>query len=153
VIDAASPTDIAGFAEQTWDQLGRCDAVLVHGGRAPAVPFEQFSLGEFEAELHTSLSPAFLVAQAFGRLMARSHGGKVVLCFTEPGEGEPLDAGYLAARSGGHVLAAALRDAWGHDGVDGEAITLPANVTEASLAREVAVERVWGALAGDATPR
>jgi NAD(P)-dependent dehydrogenase (short-subunit alcohol dehydrogenase family) len=146
VIDATDPADVAAFADQVWDQFQRCDAVITHGGRAPAAPFEEFSLSEFEAELHTSLSPAFLVTQAFGRLMARSHGGRMVHCFREPGEGEPLDAGYLAARSAAHGLVAALRGAWGHDGVDGEVVTLPAEQSGAAD-RALAVERVLACLA------
>ena len=140
VIDAADPADVAAFADEVWDRFGRCDAVVINTGRMPAAPFEELSLAVFEADLRASLSPAFLVAQAFGRLMARSHGGRIVHCFSEPGEGDELDAGVLAARAGAQGLVAAARAAWGHDGVDSAAVTIPVG------ADAIAAERVLGSI-------
>ena len=125
IMDARDPVDVASFADEVWDRFRRCDAVIANPGRTPIAPFEELALAEFEADLHEALSPVFLATQAFGRLMARAHGGRIIHCFVEALRDEELDAGQLAARSGAHGLVAAARAAWGADGVDAEVVTLP----------------------------
>ena len=141
VMDARDPADAASFADQVWDRFGRCDAAITNPGRTPVAPFEELSLEEFEADLHEALSPVFLATQAFGRLMARAHGGLILHCFVEPTAAEELDAGQLAARSGAHGRVAAARAAWASDGVDAGVVTLPASAAGAD-ADTVAARRV-----------
>ena len=114
VLDAGDAADVAAFAAQVWDRFGGCDLLVCNQDVASNAPLDELSADEWEAALRSNLTASFLAAQAFGRLMERDGGGRILLL---RGEERAGDAAYRAAKAGLVELAAAITEAWGVRGV------------------------------------
>lgn len=113
VLDACDPVAVTAWADEVWDRLGRCD-VLVTACDAPSgIPLDELAHAEFVTGLERNLAAPFLAAQAFGRLMERSHGGLIVLL----APASPGDAACRAAAAGLSGLAAAINESWAPESV------------------------------------
>ncbi len=114
VMDGTEATEITSFADETWDRLGRCDALIANFELVSFADLDELSPDEWERSLRVNLTGPFLAAQAFGRLMERSGGGLVVFVATER---KDADAAWTAARAGLEGLAAHIERAWGDAGL------------------------------------
>ena len=112
LMDAADPTAVAAFADEVWDQYGRCDVLICAHDLASDVDFDELSFDEWEPLIRANLSGPFLALQSFGRLMERAHGGRIVLV-----ENTGTAAACVAANLGVRGLAEAANTAWGDRGV------------------------------------
>ena len=103
VIEASDPEQMGAFAQKTWRELGRCDAIVVVSSLptpSPDSPVEEKRA--FAGRHRTPL----LAAQAFGQLMREQGGGAVV--FVAP-ERDPADAKALNAALAAHLGAGGPR--------------------------------------------
>ena len=92
VMEASDPERMGAFAQRTWRELGRCDAIAVVSSLptpAPDSPVEEKRA--FAGRHRTPL----LAAQAFGQLMREQGGGAVV--FVAP-ERDPAAGGATPIR-------------------------------------------------------
>lgn len=121
VIDAAAGTDVASFADETWDRLGRCDAFVCCVDLPSRAPLDELSPDEWEAVLQANLTAPFLAGHAFGRLMERQRHGDLV--FFAPDRPEE-DAAVAAARAGLRAAAERMAHDWGPSGVRVHLITV-----------------------------
>ncbi len=119
LMDAAEATAVTSFAEQTWDQFGRCDLLVCAQATLSTAPLDELSADEWEATIRTNLTSPFLAAQAFGRLMERARAGRVVFLRHS---GPDIDAASLAALAGLDTVAAAINTAWGPAGVGADVL-------------------------------
>jgi NAD(P)-dependent dehydrogenase (short-subunit alcohol dehydrogenase family) len=113
VLDSTDPAAVAAFADEVWDRFRRCDVLVAAHDRPSTVPFDELGLQEFVETVRVNLGGPFLAAQAFGRLMERNGGGRIV--FVDPGA--TGDVSYRAARSGLGGLAERLNEEWLSAGV------------------------------------
>lgn len=118
-IDAAHPASITAFASETFDRLGRCDALVVNAGQRSEAPLVELSGDEWAAVLRTNLTVPFLAMQAFGRLMLREQRGILVGVLPPFDSG---DAAMAAARAGLIEAVRLLDEAWAEAGVRALAI-------------------------------
>lgn len=119
VMDATEATEVASFADETWDRLGRCDALLASHELFAAVELDELSPDEWERSLRVNLTGPFLAGQAFGRLMERQGAGAVVFVTIERAGG---DAALTAAQAGLDGLAEHIGRAWGEAGVSARVV-------------------------------
>ncbi|MBE7520364.1 MAG: SDR family NAD(P)-dependent oxidoreductase [Thermoflexaceae bacterium] len=119
VMDATEATEVASFADETWDRLGRCDALLAIHELFAAVELDELSPDEWERSLRVNLTGPFLAGQAFGRLMERQGAGAVVFVTIERTGG---DAAWTAAHAGLEGLADHIGRAWGEAGVSARVV-------------------------------
>lgn len=111
-MDAADATAVMSFADEVWDRMHRCDALIAAHDLRTDAPADELSPDEWELAIRVNLTAPFLAAQAFGRLMEREHGGVVLLVAPEGG-----DVAYAAARLGLEAVAEGLSAAWHERGV------------------------------------
>ncbi|MFN0093377.1 MAG: SDR family NAD(P)-dependent oxidoreductase [Dehalococcoidia bacterium] len=123
LMDAGDPSAVVAFADEVFDQYGRCDLALIAHSQPSDVEIDELSFDEWEPLLRANLSGAFLALQAFGRLMERAHGGRIVLV-----ESEGVSAANLAANQGLRGLAEAAERAWPDRGVSVEVTSAAAGV-------------------------
>ncbi|MCE7928156.1 MAG: SDR family NAD(P)-dependent oxidoreductase [Chloroflexi bacterium CFX7] len=114
VMDATEATEAASFADEAWDRLGRCDALVASHELFAAVELDELSPDEWERSLRVNLTGPFLAGQAFGRLMERQGSGTIVFVTVERPGG---DAAWTAAKAGLDGLADHIGRAWGEAGV------------------------------------
>ena len=110
VMDAAEPTSGPVFADECWDTLRRCDALVVMTACESSAPIEELSSDEWEAVLRAGATAAFLQLQAFGRLMVREGGGLMLAAFPRRDGADAAERAALAAlRESVEVMDAAWR--------------------------------------------
>ncbi len=81
VTDVTDALSVSQLFEQAVTAFGRVDVLFNNAGTsAPAVPFEQLSLQQWNAVVAVNLTGAFLVAQAAYRLMKDQtpRGGRII---------------------------------------------------------------------------
>jgi NAD(P)-dependent dehydrogenase (short-subunit alcohol dehydrogenase family) len=79
--DVGDPASVALLFSRLRDACGRLDLLFNNAGTsAPTVPFEELSVGEWQAVIQTNLTGAFLCAQAAFRLMKSQapRGGRII---------------------------------------------------------------------------
>lgn len=103
VIEASDPEQMGAFAQKTWSQLGRCDAIVVVSS-LPS-PGSDSPVEEKRAFAGRHRTP-LLAAQAFGQLMRDRGAGAVV--FVAP-ERDPADSKALNAALSAHLGAGGPR--------------------------------------------
>jgi NAD(P)-dependent dehydrogenase (short-subunit alcohol dehydrogenase family) len=113
LMDAREVTEVTSFAEQTWDQLGRCDILVCAQPTLSTAPLDELSADEWVATIATNLTAPFLAAQAFGRLMERARAGRILFVQRDG----PADAASRAASAGLKAVAAAINESWSDTGV------------------------------------
>ncbi len=97
--DITDPAAVAALARTVQKRFGRVDilinnaALTVKGGSGDAeryfAPFESYPLHYWEAALKVNLTGAFLVTQAFGKLMARRRRGVILNIASDVGNISP----------------------------------------------------------------
>lgn len=132
-LDADNPEHAAAFADETWDRLKHCEALVWVPENTEPVPLDELSHEEWEVGLDRGLTAPFLAAQAFGRLMERSGAGRIVLVAPSP----TGNAATAAAAGGLQGLVNAINSAWHGRGVEAF-VQLPAPVVFATAAGVVA---------------
>lgn len=113
-LDCAEPTAVMAFADEVWDRLGRCDALVALHELVTSAPLDELSPDEWAASIRVNLTAPYLAIQAFGRLMERAGRGLIIVSAGLPGEG---DAAYAAARAGLGAFAGHVAAAWANAGV------------------------------------
>jgi NAD(P)-dependent dehydrogenase (short-subunit alcohol dehydrogenase family) len=108
IMDATDPTAVASFADEVWDRLRRCDGLVLAVPPAEVDELDQVSHEAFVAGLDRAVVAPFLVAQAFGRLLARSGEGEMILLGPDGGQ----DVISEIAREGLRGFAHAAYRAW-----------------------------------------
>jgi len=129
VLDSADPSAVAAFAAEVQDRLGRCDALVIAPGLPPAVDYDELSRDEWDAMASGGLTAPLLAAQAFGRVLERSGGGRIVFVVESAPFGD-VAAGVLS--EGQRAMAAYIGMAWegrpvrtmmvGRDGAPGQTL-------------------------------
>jgi NAD(P)-dependent dehydrogenase (short-subunit alcohol dehydrogenase family) len=79
--DMADPASIAALFARTMDSFGRLDVLFNNAGMgAPAVPFEDLSLAQWQAVVNTNLTAPFLCTQHAFRIMKDQtpRGGRII---------------------------------------------------------------------------
>lgn len=99
----------ANFARETEQRYGGCDAVIVNSSVWSRAPFEELSEEEWENAVRGSLTVPFMVAQAFGRGMAKRGRGLIAIVAPARPDG---DLAEQASLGGVRALAAGIA-AWG----------------------------------------
>ena len=111
VMEASDPERMGAFAQRTWRELGRCDAIAVVSSLPAPGPDSHVEEKRAFAGRHRT---PLLAAQAFGQLMREQGGGAVVFVAPErdPADEKALNAA-LAAHlgAGGPRITVAGRDA------------------------------------------
>lgn len=130
LMDAAEPTDIAAFADECWDKLGSCDALVWAYSKPTSVPIEELAMHEWQDIFRENLDAPYLAAQAFGRLFERSGGGTVLFAMSEPPGSDPA---YRASHAALHSLAADLDARWADHSVHVSVVDANVDVVLASL--------------------
>ena len=109
VLDAADAAATAAFAAEVVDRLGQCDAVVVAPGGVVPVAFDELSADEWEPMAREGLTAPLVLAQAFGRVIERGGGGRIVFVVDGAPHGD-VAGGVLA--DGQRAMAANLGMAW-----------------------------------------
>lgn len=126
VLDSADPASVAAFAAEVWDRFGGCDLLVAAHDHGSNVSLDELGPDEFAETVRVNLGGPFLAAQAFGRLMERNGGGRIVFVDADA----PGDASYRAAKAGLTGLASRLNDEWAAAGVRAAVVVVrtPADV-------------------------
>jgi len=132
VMDGTDATEVASFADETWDRLGRCDALVANHELASTADLDELSPDEWERSLRVNLTGPFLAAQAFGRLMERSRSGLVIFIAVER---NGADAAWTASPAGLEGLAGHIKRTWGDAGVGARVVWCPADDAGAGAQR------------------
>lgn len=130
VLDAAEPTEIAAFADECWDRLGRCDALIWTYALPSSVPFEELANHEWQSIMRENLDGPYLAAQAFGRLFERSGAGIILFAMAEPPGADPA---YRASHAALVSLAGDLATRWADHSVSVAVVPADAALVFASL--------------------
>ncbi|MDZ7728959.1 MAG: SDR family NAD(P)-dependent oxidoreductase [Dehalococcoidia bacterium] len=102
------------FADECWDRLQRCDALVINSSAWSRAPLEELSADEWDNTVRATLTTPFIVAQAFGRLMVREGAGRIVVVSPERPNGDLSEA---AALAGLRATIAGMQREWGPEGV------------------------------------
>lgn len=111
LMDATDPSDVASFADETYDKLGRCDLLAWTCSMPSNVPIEELSLAEWNSIFKVNLDAPYIATQAFGRLMERDGGGIIAFAMNDPLDADPA---YRAAHTALETFARDLDLRW-HD--------------------------------------
>ena len=109
LMDAIEPTDIAAFADECWDRLTRCDALIWTSSIPTSIPIEELAMHEWQAIFRENLDAPYLAAQAFGRLFERSGAGIILFAMADPPGADPA---YRAAHAALTSLTVDLAARW-----------------------------------------
>ena len=148
-VDVTSVDSVSALLAAVQSQLGRVDILVNNAANNPKVEgtgadfsrFEQFPLGQWNADIAVGLTGAFLCAQIIGRAMAAARRGVIVNVSSEYGiiapdqrlyrkEGVPDDqqpakpVSYTVAKAGLHGLTIYLAAYWASVGVRVNTITV-----------------------------
>jgi 3-oxoacyl-[acyl-carrier protein] reductase len=112
--DLREEADADALVPAAVDALGRLDACVACAGVWPSedVPVSRMPLERWRATLDANLTATFLTARAYGRHVAGTGAGSLVLVASTAGEfGEAGHADYAAAKSAiAHGLALSLKN-------------------------------------------
>ena len=109
VLDAADPAAVAAFAAECIDRLGRCDVLVVAPGLPDGVEFDQLSRDEWDVMASDGLTAPLFAAQAFGRVIERGGGGRIVIVIESAPHG---DVAAAILSEGQRAMAANMGMAW-----------------------------------------
>ena len=129
LLDSADPASVAAFAAEVWDRLGGCDLLVAAHDHASYVSLDELGPDEFAETVKVNLGGPFLAAQAFGRLMERNGGGRIVFVDADA----PGDVSYRAAKAGLAGLAARLNEEWAAAGVRAAVVAVRVPADAASV--------------------
>lgn len=76
--DAASPADVAGFADQVRVELGATRVLVNNAGISPYAPFDQTDLALWQQVSRVNLDSMFLLTQAFLPDLLADGAGRIV---------------------------------------------------------------------------
>lgn len=114
LMDATEPPAAPAFADECWDKFGRCDVLVVVTPPSSSAPIEALSSDEWDEVLRDGATIPFLHLQAFGRLMVRQGGGRLIAVFPRRPEADAAERGAFAALS---EAVRAFDSAWSPKGV------------------------------------
>ncbi len=114
LMDATDPSDVASFAAETFDKLGRCDLLAWTYSEPSNIPIEELGLAEWNAIFRMNLDAPYIATQAFGRLMERDRTGLIVFAMNDPLEADPA---YRAAHAALETFTRDLDLRWHARGV------------------------------------
>jgi NAD(P)-dependent dehydrogenase (short-subunit alcohol dehydrogenase family) len=114
VVDATDPAAAAAFAAEVLDRLGRCDAVIIASGLPQPVEFDELSRDEWDEMAAEGLTAPLMVAQAFGRLLERGGGGRIIFVIESAPFGDVAAAVVCEAQ---RAMAANIGMNWSGRGV------------------------------------
>jgi 2-dehydro-3-deoxy-D-gluconate 5-dehydrogenase len=121
--DLASTLPIAGMVQETRAKMGRLDILINNAGVISRAEALQVTEADWDRVLNVDLKAAFFLAQAAGRHMAASGGGKIInvvsmLAF----QGGISVPAYTAAKSGLAGITKALANEWAKQRINVNAI-------------------------------
>lgn len=104
---AADPAAVAAFAAELDDRLGPVRACLIHPGPLPPVPFDEFSLDEWQPLLARHLAAPLVIAHALAPIIERNGGGPIIFAVPPAPDAGPAGALRAALAALPAALAAA----------------------------------------------
>ncbi len=132
VCDMQDLDAVRGIPSQALERFGRIDVVVNNAGIAPASPFIDQSLEEWQRILAVNLTGPAMLTQAAGKAMIEAGSGKVINIASTSGlKGKPILAGYSASKGGLIRWTEALAAEWARYGIQVNAIAPGAFETEA----------------------
>lgn len=135
VCDMADHDAVRAIADHAIQQLGRIDIVVNNAGIAPAIPFIEQTLEEWQRTLAINLTAPAMLTQAVGKAMIEAGSGKVINIASTSGlKGKPILAGYSASKGGLIRWTEALAAEWARFGIQVNAIAPGAFETDAQSA-------------------
>ena len=100
--DVTDPASVRGLFARTREAFGRVDLLFNNAGvSAPAIPFEDLSLAQWQAAVNTNLTGPFLCAQEAFRMMKAQtpQGGRIINNGSVSAHSpRPLSAPYTATK-------------------------------------------------------
>ena len=100
--DVTDPASVRGLFARTREAFGRVDLMFNNAGvSAPAIPFEDLSLAQWQAAVNTNLTGPFLCAQEAFRMMKAQtpQGGRIINNGSVSAHSpRPLSAPYTATK-------------------------------------------------------
>jgi len=117
-MDARDPVKVEVAVQRIVDDWDRIDILVNAQDLVFAKPFDETSLGEWDATLSANLSSVALSCQAVGRVMMRQGGGRVINVVTVAAErGVANMVAYAAAKGGVESMSRALSQEWARSGI------------------------------------
>ena len=101
--DVTDRSDVDAAVARSIDVMGGVDVLCANAGgsRGETIPFLSLDLATFRAMIDRNLTSVFLCCSAFGRHMADSGGGAIVVTSSQLGEVSRPGMSHYAAAKGG----------------------------------------------------
>jgi NAD(P)-dependent dehydrogenase (short-subunit alcohol dehydrogenase family) len=116
--DVSADADVAAAAERVRERFGRVDVLVNNAGISSIAPAEDTAPEQWRRVLEVNLTGAFLLCQAFGRMMLEVGAGSIVNVASIAGlRGVADRAAYNASKHGLVGLTRTLAAEWGGRGV------------------------------------
>jgi NAD(P)-dependent dehydrogenase (short-subunit alcohol dehydrogenase family) len=117
-LDVSSEADVAAFAVDVRERLGRVDALVNNAGISLLVPAEKTPAESWQRVIDVNLTGPFLLCRELGRLMLAARSGSIVNVSSIAGlRGVSHRVAYNASKHGLIGLTFTLAAEWGGRGV------------------------------------
>jgi NAD(P)-dependent dehydrogenase (short-subunit alcohol dehydrogenase family) len=121
--DVSAKEEVRRLVEVTIGEFGKVDILVNNAGIAIVKPIEEFTEEEWNRVLAINLTGIFLCSQAFGMVMMKGRGGKIINIASILGKvALPMRAAYTTSKAGVIALTKALAVEWAKYNIDVNAV-------------------------------
>ncbi|WP_375400091.1 SDR family NAD(P)-dependent oxidoreductase [uncultured Amnibacterium sp.] len=134
-LDVSDPEQVAAFAAEVVDELGRIDILVNNAALVPFVPWPELDFAEWRRVMSVNLDGMFLMTKSIIPVMAAAGYGRIVnIASNTFVAGTPNLAHYVATKGGSIGFVRALAGEIGKDGITINAVAPGLTETEGVLA-------------------
>lgn len=122
-VDVTDVKRMAEMAARAAETMGRVDILVNNAGTNKPQPSEDIDEATWDLLMNVNLKGAFFCAQAFGKIMIRQGGGKIINTSSQSGKvALPNRAVYCASKGAIDQITRVLAYEWGRYGVTVNAV-------------------------------
>lgn len=138
------------MAEQAADIMGRVDILVNNAGANKSCPAEEVDEEIWDLVMDTNLKGAFFCAQAFGRIMIRQNGGKIIHTSSQAGRvALPNRVPYCISKGAVDQMTRGMAYEWAKYGITVNAVAptfVATEMTKSTLKDEAFREYIFSKL-------
>lgn len=149
-VDITDVKRTAELAEEAAAIMGRVDILVNNAGVNKPQPAEEVDEERWDQIMNINLKGAFFCAQAFGKIMIRQGGGKIINTSSQAGKvALPNRVAYCASKGAVDQLTRVMAYEWARHGITVNAVAptfVATSMTEKSMRDEATREYIFSKL-------